>query len=687
MKAHSGWSKLIAGLILFSSVGTALWLLSTTAAKALVCESPIHTPCCESPCPVIDYDHAEDETDIQKNTTKEGELVGASRSDLDVRQEHMTPITSADLKESGLIIMLQAVRNVVRGPDLVNRIVSFSLIPDMAIAEVELSPYQLPTVNALVRSHSEKAVEALNAARVRVDSEYTVDTGLDDAARMASITKRRADLIKILTNAYARALLKKERIAKMASEMAGFEIRLNDAETLAEDFRINSELKIKVAGAQEEFAELMAIYMHARGVRRLLEDSAREIDEAAKDNTTYKTPMATRVQLESARKSAVDLASYRIAVRDAAEAHNALTSINWLRSHLPELTKIVEEHDARKNHMFATEVDLRKELGVLYVDPDAAWRTLRGDIDGDATRYGDPGRYKASARLGALIVAELIAQKRSTRYGQRLPYKNCGDIGNAEIAALNGSLEIDGGCLRYTVPHGGYVGPAMIDSYYSNPEQAGDEYKIITGAVRGVSVDNGDGNSSSEFAEAAESIFDLLQYGFEARRRKLYWDDMRRGDEASGGAMSADLWNEFVIYAPYCMYGPIAPTPENIEDRPDLFDVNAECDHRVWASGANKGWEINHMELGGVDQSIWLVENRTEAYYRTYTGRQGVEERITAANALVVPEDTIKLAEAGGRPSIAEEAAKLSLALKLMAEDTGNSSYIPNTLFTQSAAP
>ncbi len=631
------------------------------------CPTEIHRPCCPSPCPVADFEHRDDETEIRKKTTEQGEIIGASRADLDVREENMTPVAAEELKEAGIVVILQAIRNVIRGPDLENRIILASELPDIRIPEIELTATQLPSVAAMTRSYGPGPIETLRSARERVDNEFSDTMNLDDAGKYRQMAIRKENARQILLNGWARAQAKRNHIAELADEFTYLEARLLEGETLSEDFRVNAEMKVRLLMAMNEFAELFAFYVRVRSAHELLLVAQRDVEEPAKTPTSHVMPESTRTQIASAQASAQTVAVYRKAVRDATKAHNALTSVNWMRSYMPALMTVVEEHDARKEHMWLTRLDIQKELAVLYVNPDKAWRLLKSDLLSDDSTYGNGARYKLAKNAATKIVAEVVAQKPVTRYGERVRVRACEN--NSE----------EGNCIPFTQPGGmNYSSIDEINEYYATvPGMDVERYEVVTK----VPPMQASGNEDNLDRSGELRFQELVEYRLESRKRKVYWDDLRRGDATIGNVTTASVWNEFLEFAPHCLYGPMPSTQKNLAEEPEWFDVNPQCDHRYWAAGDYEGWPINHMELGGVDQSLWLIENRTEAYYRTYGGREDIDSRVETASSLIDPSAAMSVAYAGGRPTMAQEVADLTAALNLIAEDDGNQTYISHSLF------
>mgnify|MGYP006430658097 CR=1 FL=1 len=307
---------------------------------------------------------------------------------------------------------------------------------------------------------------------------------------------------------------------------------------------------------------------------------------------------------------------FRQAVEDAADAHNANVDTAQVEDHLPKLREIVSDHETRKDHLVGMEREIRSHLSNLYVDPDRAWQTLKSDlISYDGTGYLDANKWANGAAAARSAIPAVLAQQPSTRYGQRIP-SECNAYGS-------GLPSYETYCPPYTTgPVTSTSGRSAINGHYSGYER----YQART-RLRAPSGKDDTGSSARE-----DALYQSLQYYLEARKRKQYWDKMRRGSEDRGGmTTTADLWNELSERAPNCIAGPLEPTADNMRARPDLFDIAPDCEHRTWSRTGFKDMLISHLQLGGVDQSIWMIENAKYENEAINGGREGVLAHVQAA--------------------------------------------------------
>jgi hypothetical protein len=349
-------------------------------------------------------------------------------------------------------------------------------------------------------------------------------------------------------------------------------------------------------------------------------------------------------------------AQAREAVRRAVEAHNAVVAAQRVGDHLPRLRELIDEHEVRKRHLYAMEQEIRSLLGDLYKDPAAAWQTLRSDLlSADATGYLDGNRHIAAQTAVRPLIPTLLAQTAMTRYGARIP-NPC-----AVNAAYRRAQEEDT-CVPYTDgPLQARAGRDMIQGHYSGYQR----YKIDPRLVR----PRGKDDQGSSHAE--DALYTAMQTYLEARKRKLYWDKSRRGNPDSGGmTTTADLWNELHAHAPECLSAPMATTAANIAARPDMFDISPDCSHRTWSDGALQGALINHLQLGGVDQSVWLINNAAYETQVVHGGREGALAHVAQARDLVDQADPAAMRESG-LPGLADDLDAYRSILDTIEADTG----------------
>ncbi len=94
----------------------------------------------------------------------------------------------------------------------------------------------------------------------------------------------------------------------------------------------------------------------------------------------------------------------------------------------------------------------------------------------------------------------------------------------------------------------------------------------------------------------------VLQYYLETVRREIWTGAQRRGN--GNRIMSGVFWSEMINHAPHCLSGPIAISQQAIAERPEMFDLDKNCDHLYW-SGGDPGDYIDASHLGGADAALW----------------------------------------------------------------------------------
>lgn len=585
--------------------------------------------CCITPCPVADGDKLSEFLDIVSNIMAANQVYGAVMPVLDSVGQLSTPVDPESLRSAGLIALQQGWRNALRGVDQSALGVSLAM-PDLALPELELESVDLAPVPARLGEAPE--VESL---RRELDSAYWTSQIVSTNETAAGKSKRHDATGASAINAYARALMKRADVAAAAADNQGIERRLTEARTISDDFRLNSEARALLSRDLAEVHELLTLWIEARASQKI--DADPDYVATPRHEVAIQAPPAPDTTTRDFMQSR---SACLVASRETVRKHNALTDINRLRGYLPVFMASIDEHDARTAHSWDTQNEIMSVLGRLYQDPEAAWTALAADLAGlDRTSYIDQSRYGSARQAIERVLPALVAQSATTRYGKRVSTQ-CRPRVDRDGRTIQD-------CLPFTSPFDKTDGPETIqaiNAYYAAEGRGDDAYNRYGGiatsslaaAARAGKDQGGPPSAEAYFQVAVAKLQTLLEYRQEAEKRRIYWSLIRRGGEGDadqfGRPMSQALFGELAAYDRSCFYGPVGVSQESLRDRRDWLDLSPTCGHHAWQSGAAAGEEISHGELGGIDASIWAIENSTRAYKAEFKGRAEIEEWAGAAS-------------------------------------------------------
>jgi len=606
------WSarNIFKGTLFGGILASAAGFLSYPAdAFGPVCVTPyqlLTPPCCPSPCPIFDQTNARN---VLKFIDEQGNWFGL----VSTGSATYSPVDPGQLRGANLLLLNQAIRAAVGRAEATASSASYTSIH---FPETDLSADHLPVLHATIEPGAEP--EEINAARRRIDGQLIANSKPDATAIQEQHSKR-ADLQRtVASNAYSRALQKRVELARLPDRQTHFESLLAHSGSLPEDLNVNSTVRLALLSLEAEAIELLNIWSELRTLNSTL-NSVPFFGEHVSSNAPAEVPPEFLAQRQTVQAVVHDAEAYKAAVARAVAAHNALTERNRLMAMRENIVQYVSEHEARKRHEFLLERDLKGYLNELYFDPDYAFGVLRNALrQSDRTTYGTPDRYDVANQAVGGIIDELLAQSAQTAFGRRRPNVNCNAYGIG--SAGEECLPYDPGPFSglAQIPSGGV---REISQYYASVPL--DSYRIVMPALGPESDDR-----------VVPDIVYLGQYYLESTKRKLYWDDIRRGDQATGPMMSMDLWQELERTDIECFMGPMTSTTANIAKRPEFFDVAPSCSHHTWTPGAQAGEVINHAHLGGMDQSIWMIDNALNDYARAYGGRPEIDHLVLQAESL-----------------------------------------------------
>ena len=537
-----------------------------------------------------------------------------------------TPVSPAMMDSAGWLGMIQAKRNALAGPGGENTVKVDLPDADLRLPQLVLPDEALPSVNA----------RTFNPEAGMVDAETRVFAGhyttrMTPEARAGARDARRETVRRTATIAYGRAVAKRYALAtETIPRIARNESRIQGTLSFAEDVRINSEIKAEVAQMMSELAELQNLRLQVRAARALVEDASIVSANAPAARPARPAPETGYAKPETRLRQRAR--AFIQAVRDAGASHNDIVTTNDMtETSRPQLVRVVKHHEALKSHVVGTasrpgmENEIRAALSVLYVNPDEAWARLRTALRSqDATGYTNGNRAAMAVAAARALLPELIAQTAETRFGARRENPDYDE----RLCERSGGAGAH--CYEFTVGPHPDDGRARIDAYYGS--RGGQDfdpipYKITRAFGRQARPDEPDNDTPGE-----DDLFQAMQYYLEAVKRKEYWDPIRRGGTGDTSTMTDRLWNELADQAPGCFAGPMPATRANLGTRPEVFDVSPDCGHRFWSDGtAMPGALINHQQLGGVDASIWMIDNAELENDTLYGGTAARDEALQKA--------------------------------------------------------
>lgn len=687
----------VAGAVVLS-----LMLFSSETAIAGSCPRPCWAElncCCITPCPVSDSQELAKLAEAVQSVLRARDIYGVRIPGLDSVRSLKSVVDPKSLAAAGLTAMQQGWRNTLRGV-AGEQGLEISL-PTFAPALMEMEQgLGLPAVHADLGGEGVDSIEELAQ---ELDESYwhtaPVSRDGEDAMRSKRTIGARLEAVDALSYAW----VKRSEIMDSVERARALEARLDAATTASDEIRLNAELKALVMADSNRYKEV-ASYAVKSGAAAYIATRDEEIVKPARESSNAGIRLDESEGPSDTFLFARARSACEVSVRRAVAEHNLLTDINDLQAYLPSLMKTVEDHDARKMHAWNSTNALVATVAALYEDPSSAWARVSGELAAlDKTSYMDQGRYARAKAAAGEIAAELLAQKASTRFGKRIINKACTGR-KAQEKACYPFATISPGSATWARVYG------EINSYYATAERQYDAYNRfgaidatrmavkamplppLSGPSGGTFSLNGKkgGGADDVLAERAASLaFNhalavsqasvMIQYRQEAVKRKLYWDALRRGDDADfGPAIKPELRQELAMRAPSCLYGPAKNTANNLVSLASWFDVDPNCAWREWSSGPYVGERIGHEWLGGTDSAIWAIKNEIVAYNEEHEGRPGVEE--WAKGSLGLCQTAASLAPAAGRSDVRPEIDAMMAAARAVLADTGNASRVEITL-------
>jgi hypothetical protein len=383
---------------------------------------------------------------------------------------------------------------------------------------------------------------------------------------------------------YARSIQMRPILIKAVEAIDTFDEMIEDSENFEEDLMVNDTIRTHLMTAEAETTSMLAyvsstfgsgtignaqnlsalpIFPETARFRDLVEESS--ITQAQLMNEQYEQQSTA---IASNMEEYTEIASE---AQDAIVNYNLQFSANEIESSISSLEETIQLHEDYKSALYSLELIIRDALETLYgtENEDAAWDVLYPQMISAAVNspYTDSDKWDDGYDT-AMTLSYAVTEKTSTTdYGARAKSSQYTRISDTPYAYSLADAMADEQSDPYYVQY--------APSYYRSDDE-GDIY--------------------------GDELVGVLQYYIETARREIFTGEIRRGD--IDHVMTGDFWNEMLYNAPECLSGPIATSAAALLERPELFDLDKDCDHLYW-SGGDEGDYIDASSLGGADAALW----------------------------------------------------------------------------------
>lgn len=405
-----------------------------------------------------------------------------------------------------------------------------------------------------------------------------------------AIADAEAEANRIYAAALARAIVMRPLFTEALDSIGAIEeqmLLIDQMGTTEEAWRMNSSIKVHLLSSLAEKASLRAYILSLNAAPNLNGQVFTPIP-IFPHNSQWEEDMAETVRpaaqaiIDQSARSTEASAAYNDFFYQAREVKNSFERIqayDTMAETIPEVVQTINDHESQKESLYHMEEQLRANLEVLYIDPDAAWEILEADLKANSGDYMTGNKWQVSRTRADSFSNMLDAQTDTTRYGQRIMIDPGNPDGDDPRPPTYSSVSEQ----PYSYA---YVNSRIIGN---DPIEAGPTYT---------------GGGGDDDPPPNPALSGPIQVYMAAERREKDWAPRRRGNSADGYAMSGALWQEMLDFAPECLTGPIPTTSSNLLDRPELFDLDAQCTHLIWTDGDAEDY-ISSANLGGADAILW----------------------------------------------------------------------------------
>lgn len=409
---------------------------------------------------------------------------------------------------------------------------------------------------------------------------------------------------------YARSIQMRPILIKAVEAIDAFDQMIKDSGDFEEDVAVNDTIKTHLITAEAETASMYAYVLSTFGSSTI--GNAENLSalpifpETARFRDLVEETSLTQAQLmsEQYEQQATAIASnteeyHEIAsqAQDAIIDYNLQYNANEIESSVSSLEETIQLHEDYKSALYSLELVIRDALQTLYgsENEDAAWDVLYPQMISAAanTPYTDSGKWDDGYDIAMTLSYAVTEKTGTTDYGVRAKSSQYTRIIDTPYAYSLADAMADEQNDPYYVQY--------APSYYRSDDE-GDIY--------------------------GDELVGVLQYYIETARREIFTGELRRGDIEH--VMTGEFWNEMLYNAPECLSGPIATSAAALLERPELFDLDKDCDHLYW-SGGDEGDYIDASSLGGADASLWTSKINLDRIQLMTGGEEAVLSEVTAA--------------------------------------------------------
>jgi hypothetical protein len=429
-----------------------------------------------------------------------------------------------------------------------------------------------------------------------------------------------------------RAIQVRPLIPRALAAIDSFEKMMQESQSLQDDVIINDTIHGQLMTAKAEKTSLLTAYASVRAAEKLTETALSPTPTLPNDSRFREIVAASparqqdRQQAIAARtlsSTSSDYATIQHTSNEAILHYNLEQDARRLESGIPAVENTIDRHEIYKQFLVDLEPTIKAKLATLYTNPQNAWEVLRPQLYNNAGDYIDGGKWSRGAAAATRISQAVSAQTASTAYGQRRP-------NTSAYTYPSGGGENGTGGNVYRPPYSTISrSPSSYSAIDAHASSESDPYRARGSGLTSVAGSEGGG------PPLGVGLVSVFEYYFETLRRMEWYARTRRGTEDR--TMTGKFWLEMQTNAPTCLSGPLPSTESNLQQRPELFDLDKDCTHIVW-TGADPGDYIPATYLGGADSALWLAKISLDQVDKRTGGPAKIREDL---------QDTLDLIQGG----------------------------------------
>jgi len=395
----------------------------------------------------------------------------------------------------------------------------------------------------------------------------------------------------------ARSIVLKNQMTDALDVIEGYAQEIEDATTYEEDLAVNKAIRLQLTMAQAEVTSLYTYFASAKGADKVKQTIFKPVPTFPHDSqwqeVVSSSAKARSTEIYSAgeetSKAAEELTNFTSQATMVQNGYDLLVRSKELDERIPSLQEYIMEHETMKEHLLYLEGLIKDASAEIYHDGDTAAQKILADLQAVSGPYVNSAKWSNSNEHATELDDAFTAYP--SDYGNRITYWPGGGDPRAPKPA----------------PDMPYSYPIVDRDTTDNP------YAIIAPT-----------RTSSDYEIPVPPLAGLFQYYMEAYRREAYFGDKRRG--VSPDTMTIQVWSELNNFAPECLIGPLPWSTENIEERPELFDLSPYCTHLTYMDGDVEDY-IRSDDLGGTDAVLWRTKVEMDRIELETGGQKAIVQR------------------------------------------------------------